>query len=331
MKPRLIVMIGLQASGKSTKARELSNSLNAVVLSSDEYRRIYLESNNQDIFKQLYKDANSYLSLGRNVVIDSTNTTLKMRRQLLQAIKEDCYKTAYIMNVPFEECVERLKKRNEQYTEVHKSVIKHSIGYVPIEALERYHKSFQIPFYEEGFQEIQIDREIPYFKNIENWSKIKPKMDLYDQENIHHKETLGKHMETVSNKLYELFKGNITPDLNVLIDCPHDIGKLFTQTFGEDGQAHYYNHAEVGAYYYITHLGCYDLSVNTQPSRTIISSASYNIENSLLSAFYINYHMLPFNWQSEKARAKWKSIFGEEKFNNLVLFNKCDTGEVKYD
>ena len=40
--------------------------------------------------------------------------------------------------------------------------------------------------------------------------------------------------------------------------------------------------------------------------------------------FYVNYHMQPFFIDGEKAKDKWKRIFGEEKYNNLVIFNKCD-------
>ena len=40
--------------------------------------------------------------------------------------------------------------------------------------------------------------------------------------------------------------------------------------------------------------------------------------------FYVNFHMAPFFMESDKSKEKWKKIFGEEKFNNLFLFNKCD-------
>ena len=40
--------------------------------------------------------------------------------------------------------------------------------------------------------------------------------------------------------------------------------------------------------------------------------------------FYVNYHMQPFFIQSEKSEKKWKEIFGEEKYNNLLIFNECD-------
>lgn len=40
--------------------------------------------------------------------------------------------------------------------------------------------------------------------------------------------------------------------------------------------------------------------------------------------FLINYHMMPFNWNTEKTKNKWKNIFGEEKYNMLLRFHECD-------
>ena len=41
-------------------------------------------------------------------------------------------------------------------------------------------------------------------------------------------------------------------------------------------------------------------------------------------AFFINYHMLPYQWNTEKSKAKWKNIFGEDKFNRLMLLHEAD-------
>jgi hypothetical protein len=93
----------------------------------------------------------------------------------------------------------------------------------------------------------------------------------------------------------------------------HDVGKLFCQTFKEgDPNAHYYNHHNISAYYMLENYQALD------------SGLFYSEKFVLDVLFYINYHMLPFFWKTDKSKAKWYKIFGQEKFDNLILFNKYD-------
>ena len=55
-------MVGLQGSGKSTKAKEIAKSLDAVVLSSDEIRKTNPSWDNNKVFVYLYDQMNKYLS-----------------------------------------------------------------------------------------------------------------------------------------------------------------------------------------------------------------------------------------------------------------------------
>ena len=92
----------------------------------------------------------------------------------------------------------------------------------------------------------------------------------------------------------------------------HDYGKILTQKTDENGISHYYQHENVGAYYLLSN------------HMSIVASTYMNDSEILEMLFYVNYHMMPMNWNSDKSIDKWKKIFGEEKFNNLVLFNQCD-------
>ena len=40
--------------------------------------------------------------------------------------------------------------------------------------------------------------------------------------------------------------------------------------------------------------------------------------------FLVNYHMLPMNWNTDKAKEKWRNIFGDYRYQLLADFNKCD-------
>jgi len=141
---KLIIMCGLQCSGKSTKAKQLAKEYDATLISSDNLREYYPNFDNGEIFKTLYMLMNIKLKNGTNVIIDATNTTAKTRRLLFRHIKVNCEKICYVMETPYEECIKRLKIRNM-------SNYPHKIKE---EVILKYHKSFQMPSLDEGFDEI---------------------------------------------------------------------------------------------------------------------------------------------------------------------------------
>lgn len=319
---KLIVMCGLQCSGKSTKAKELSKEENAQIISSDEIREeLAREQNKENIFEvdnnlvfdTVYKRINQNLSDGINVIFDATNTTIKMRRQIFERVKVECVKICYIMNTPYEECLDRLRERNKKGP------------YIPEDVLERYYKSFEIPFYEEGWDNIVIDREISY-EDSQKWLKeIEDKARDFDQHNKWHNEKLLKHMLTTHNYLMDKTFGRYccknldwsNESLFMMYAAHiHDLGKLYTQTFDEEGQAHYYSHENVGAY----EMLCNGMTCELGS----FEEFKYSIKNTLRVAFYINYHMKLHQVKTEKAIKKWKAIFGERLYNNLKLFEEAD-------
>ena len=136
MKPMLIVMVGLQCSGKSTKAKHIASGIQATILSSDKIREEYKNANNDTVFRLLYERMNDLLEKGIDVIIDATNITIKARKQIFQNLKVDCDKCCHIMNTPYEECLKRLKARN-------KTDYPHKFD---ADVIKRYYYSFEIPF-----------------------------------------------------------------------------------------------------------------------------------------------------------------------------------------
>ena len=115
-------------------------------------------------------------------------------------------------------------------------------------------------------------------------------------------ESLGKHMTDAYD-----FSKKIHNDYSVSVATKyHDMGKLYTQTFDEDGVAHYYGHENIGAYMMLVY------EVANQHSLFV----NHNIGD---IAFYINYHMLPFQWKPNgtKTETKWAKRFGSKKYHNL--------------
>lgn len=307
---KLIVMVGLQCSGKSTKAKELAKEHNATVLSSDNIREEYPTAKNDTVFRILYERMNKILKDGGNVVIDATNTTIKARNQIFQNLKVDCEKICHIMNIPYEKCIERLGTRNE-------SDYPHKFGE---DVIKRYYYNFEIPFYEEGWDSIAVENIPTMERSSEVCDYLLERAETFNQNNKHHTQLLGEHMDTVGLLLKEKTE-------NENLYCAgyyHDVGKLFTQTYKEgDPNAHYYNHANVGAYRLLCNAGCYDCFDEGK-----LKAFVFDINSTLEWLFYINYHMHLYNVTTEKSEKKWRAIFGDEKFDNLRLFNEADRKRI---
>jgi CRISPR/Cas system-associated endonuclease Cas3-HD len=96
----------------------------------------------------------------------------------------------------------------------------------------------------------------------------------------------------------------------------HDIGKLTTRYFDSDRIAHYYNHENVGAYIFI-------LCVIYNPNKYILTDI-YKDDVLLRNAFIVNYHMRPFNWNTDKAKQKALDTFTWGKCALLDRVNQAD-------
>lgn len=290
-----IMMVGLSGSGKSTFASkyDVRNShLDTRRISTDLIRARICgddkdQSRNNEVFEIAHKKIIDSLKSNYNVIFDATNLTIKDRRSILQKIKNmPCTKRCVIMATPIDICRERNNVRDRV---------------VPDDVITRQVNKFEIPFYEEGFDYIDI-----VVNGNCDYREIKvPDMD---QKNPHHQLTLREHSKQVMSNLK-------TNNLNLTNAAYyHDIGKIYTQSFDENGIAHYYHHANVGAYEMLTHGFWY-------PKFTGQHDWSLDCLNTL---FYINYHMRPFDWTSDKTREKYRDIFGAIKFENLLLLHEAD-------
>lgn len=315
--PLLTILVGIQGSGKSTWAEKQKSENNKVVLSSDKIRQECPNWINDDVFKELYKRANYWLSKNIGVIIDSTAITIKTRRKMLDAIKVPCIKKVLIFNTPYEECKRRLIQRNTING-------KASSHYVPLEVQRQYLESFEIPFVEEGFNYIDVYNKPSLIESTVNSDYIIQKAYKFNQNNKYHTKTLDEHMNATYNYLKQLDVQN--KDMSALMASSyHDIGKIFTQTYKEgDPNAHYYNHANVGAYWFLSNIGIYEESNAGEYEEDM-----YSIRKVLDTVFYINYHMKMYDLKTEKSINKWKRIFGDVKFHNLELLHEADMNSHK--
>jgi len=318
-KQTLIIITGIPGSGKSTVAKQLRdgeiegfeylNSNNTEILSSDECRRQLLgdekdQSDNKRVFDFLKMKMVGFIKTGYNVIIDATNINMKERKGYLDLVKRyDLRKVAYVVNEPFDICVERAAKRAERP--------------LPKEVLFKIMSRFQCPQPFEGLEVVFHNTQITeddvkknYVLSFSYVDAVQSEMfeNMYahmnvSQDNPHHKHTINEHCERTALQLSSEYNLWLAARL-------HDVGKIFTRTYDENGVAHYYGHDNVGAYYVCSHIP--EIFFN-QNKRDI-----------LFTIFLINYHMFPFSIKEEKTEKKYRELFGEEWYNKLLLLHKAD-------
>lgn len=302
--PKLIIMVGLQGSGKSVFAQELNQTMpNSVLLSSDEIRK-KANIKNELVFEILYRQMNTALENGQDVIFDATNITIKDRAAIYRAIEVDPVSVdveVIVMATPYEECLRRVAFRN-----------KNGDHFVPLDVVEQYRNKFQVPVIGEPSRVLNKPLDsislIPTKKefNPQKYAQIKQKMDAFDQKNPMHTSTLGRHCDEVMAH-YAHYKDDKMHEQFALL---HDYGKLHTQTFDSQGRAHYYSHANVGAYQLLTE------------DNDIVDIDSQSDFLGMIAL--VNYHMLAFDWTSPKTTRKWTEILGEEMHRDLIEFNTSD-------
>jgi len=289
-KPCLYVMVGLPGSGKSTFAHQELKG--CVICSSDELRRTLFgdendQSHNDVLFITLHKQIMDNLLEGKSVVYDATNLTLKNRHATIDIIKHNinCSIVAVLMATPIDICLINNDSRQRK---------------VPHEVIYNMVRKFQMPMLSEGFDQIQI--AYPFASNEAFKSDyFIDRMKGFDQHNPHHGLTLGMHCKMCA----EFFNNKEQYDL-AEIALYHDIGKLYTQTFDDNGNAHYYGHENYGAYL--------SLFIEHSPANKYFTEV-------------INYHMLPFQLKnaSEKTINKYKWLLGDTLWDKINEFHIGDT------
>ena len=85
---KLIMLIGIPGSGKTTYSKELTIKYNAKVISSDKVRQTFTGIDEKDVFPTVYKLCIEELKNGKNVILDATHITPKVRKRSFDALDE---------------------------------------------------------------------------------------------------------------------------------------------------------------------------------------------------------------------------------------------------
>ena len=118
-------MIGVPGSGKTTVAKFLAKTENAIIISSDEVRLkligngifkkqedAFTKEGNKLVFETMYKHLREIVESGNNVIVDAQNIYAWNRKNIFDALGGlDCYYIAYVMQTNQTECECRVEKR----------------------------------------------------------------------------------------------------------------------------------------------------------------------------------------------------------------------------
>ena len=289
------MMIGVPGSGKSTYAKDvLLPTLHLdeeSIVSSDAIRKKYFgdendQAHNQEVFKILYQKVQMLYDEGKDVIIYATNMSYKDRCRARNNLGRNYpIDVAYVMATPISLCAYR---DSERARTVGMPVIKNMVT------------KFEYPYPGE-FKEVNVVHVYDVNTGMVPSQRIKLYMDKFDQKNPHHIHTVGHHCDKVAEQFPQVVPRHIA-------GLWHDVGKCFTQSFDEDGVAHYFQHANYSAYYLMSE----NLLKYVQPTNEEI-------------LFYVNQHMhIRDIIKSPKAVDKYKRLWGEDRFNKLVEFMHAD-------
>lgn len=296
--PRLFFTVGIPGSGKSTLYKAYFSE--AAYVSSDQIRQdvfgdVNDQTHNAEVFNLMLNRTRDLLKANVDVYYDATNINAKRRIGFLKELSKipDLVKICVLCVPPFEV----VKERNASRERV-----------VPEFVLDRMLRSFEVPDLSEGWDKIMT------FGSDNNFDAIVDILlgaDKISHDNHHHSLTIGKHMraaeEYVFDKMTKVARDSSHYDMVRTAALLHDIGKPYCKVYHDarnnpTEEAHFYNHENVGAYFYLSHTGCSD-------------------RNHYI-ALLINHHM--DHYKGEKYMEKIAARFSAEFMRDLELLHEAD-------
>tara|TARA_B100001094_G_scaffold294857_1_gene315776 strand:+ start:769 stop:1233 length:465 start_codon:yes stop_codon:yes gene_type:complete len=142
------LLVGLPASGKSTFSKRLALSRNALIISTDNIRKmLYKDETKQGDWKEiervLHDSILKSVSKGQSVIVDATHT-VREHRKILINLSNRINWTCYFLNTDKQTCIKRNLERSRT---VPKHVIEsmaNQLELTPPKKVEGFKKLYEI-------------------------------------------------------------------------------------------------------------------------------------------------------------------------------------------
>ncbi len=149
------LIVGIQGSGKSSFAKELSKKENIEIVSTDAIRKNNPGIEEYKVWEIVYKRMADLIKENKDCIFDATSITKKVRKRFFDSLKAynvevnaDCY----FLDTDVDICVERVSKRNMDENEL----------YLPVDVIYSYKERLEIPSVDEGFNKIIVIKNYSY-------------------------------------------------------------------------------------------------------------------------------------------------------------------------
>jgi len=332
---KFIMLCGLPASGKTTFAQELkytNGEDKTVILSSDTIREELFGERRQDkngeVFDEMNRRTFENLEKGKNVIYDATNTNRKRRVALLKMLQAKfgygcLYIVVGIINTP-DRC---------RYTD---SLREYKVGF---DVIDKFAKTYEIPTYNEGWDQVILRSNIPY-ATLDEVPKISSLLDRYNlvdydtfintlrstyrhpsiqhfnycidmpQDSKYHTLSVSRHIYEVYKYMYLNYFGEYREEA-LLASIFHDIGKPDCKRFDKKGEnakyASYIGHDYASAQIAFVEMWRMLPYINKQTMRIVVD--------------LIQFHMC---FRSETLTERAKLYLGEDMFKVLEMLHEAD-------
>ena len=302
-KPLFTMFVGLPGSGKSFAADEMRKK-GMKIFSSDDLRESTGEKNSAKVFAELRRGIVESLKNGEDCVLDATNLNRKKRMSFLDDVRRTGAGTKCILFVvPPEVC----KARNAARANKHG---------VTDAVIDRMLRSFESPWYSDGFDEIEVKAYGGEFRPAFSDEDV----DAFGQDNDHHGLPLGMHERKAAEYAEKTLVLTENAPFVAAAARRHDEGKTLTKGYVDSKgnpseKAHYYDHEKVGSYLFLLRGFC--------GGKLDFPLTKWGI---LYVAFLICMHMRTGNaWKlSKKAEDRDRARIGEDAYRDLLALNEAD-------